>query len=94
MGVIHLVPNLHRRVRLLRTYYQVLWTTDSGAAYEDTVEHLSESEREVTGLVFALAGYLAYEVHEDVPFILLDSLEAIDSKRIASMVGYLTDYTG
>jgi hypothetical protein len=29
-----------------------------GTAYEDTVAHLSESEREVTGLVFALAGYL------------------------------------
>jgi len=29
---------------------------------------LSESEREVTGLVFALAGYLVHDVHETVPF--------------------------
>jgi len=72
----------------------VVRTTDSGVAYEDTVGHLSESEREVTGLVFALAGYLAHEVYDDVPFILLDSLEAIDSERIATLVGYLTDYTG
>lgn len=72
----------------------VVRTTDSGVAYEDTVEHLSESEREVTGLVFALAGYLAHEVYDDIPFILLDSLEAIDSERIATLVGYLTDYTG
>ncbi len=40
----------------------VVRTTASGTAYEDTVDHLSESEREVTGLVFALAGYLVHEV--------------------------------
>lgn len=59
-----------------------------GAVYEDTIENLSESEREVVGLVFALAGYLAHDVHEDCPFILLDSLEAIDSDRIAALVEY------
>jgi hypothetical protein len=72
----------------------VIRTSNSGAAYEDTVDHLSESEREVTGLVFALAGYLAHEVYEDAPFMLLDSLEAIDSERIAALIEYLTDYTG
>lgn len=72
----------------------VVRTSDSGTAYEDTVAHLSESEREVTGLVFALAGYLAHEVYEYVPFMLLDSLEAIDSERIATLVDYLDDYTG
>jgi len=70
----------------------VVRTSESGAAYEDTVDHLSESEREVTGLVFALAGYLAHEVYEAVPFVLLDSLEAIDSERIAKLVAYLDDY--
>ena len=69
-------------------------TSESGTAYEDTIDHLSESEREVTGFVFALAGYLVHEVYEDVPFILLDSLEAIDAERIAALVEYLTDYTG
>lgn len=72
----------------------VIRISNSGAAYEDTVDHLSESEREVTGLVFALAGYLAHEVYEDAPFMLLDSLEAIDSERIAALIEYLTDYTG
>jgi len=71
----------------------IIRTSESGAAYEDTVDHLSESEREVTGLIFALAGYLAHDLCEVVPFILLDSLEAIDSKRIATLVDYLTDYT-
>jgi DNA repair exonuclease SbcCD ATPase subunit len=72
----------------------VIRTSESGTAYEDTVDHLSESEREVTGLVFALAGYLAHEVYEQLPFMLLDSLEAIDADRIAALVEYLTGYTG
>ena len=72
----------------------VIRSSESGTVYEDTVDHLSESEREVTGLVFALAGYLAHEVYEDVPFMLLDSLEAIDSERIATLVDYLNEYTG
>jgi hypothetical protein len=72
----------------------VVRESESGTAYEDTVDNLSESEREVTGLVFALAGYLAHDVHQTVPFMLLDSLEAIDSERIAALVEYLTDYTG
>ena len=71
----------------------IVRTTDSGAAYEDTVDHLSESEREVTGLVFALAGYLVHDVHETVPFMLLDSLEAIDAERIAALVDYFSAYS-
>jgi DNA repair exonuclease SbcCD ATPase subunit len=67
----------------------VVRSTDDGTTYEDCLEHLSESEREVTGLVFALAGYLVHDVHERVPVMLLDSLEAIDSERIADLVGYL-----
>jgi hypothetical protein len=70
----------------------VVRTTRSGATYEDTVDHLSESERAVTAIVFALAGYLAHDVYEDVPFLLLDSLEAIDSGRIATLVEYVSDY--
>jgi len=70
----------------------IVRSTDSGATFEDTIDHLSESEREVTGLVFALAGYLVHEVYETVPFMLLDSLEAIDSERIADLVEYVTDY--
>lgn len=70
----------------------VIRSTESDTVYEDTVDHLSESEREVTGLVFALAGYLAHDVHEELPFVLLDSLEAIDSQRIAAFVAYIADY--
>ncbi|MFB6178218.1 MAG: archaea-specific SMC-related protein [Halorientalis sp.] len=70
----------------------VVRTTDSGATYEDTIEHLSESEREITGLTFALAGYLVHEVYETVPFMLLDSLEAIDAERLAEFIPYFSEY--
>jgi septal ring factor EnvC (AmiA/AmiB activator) len=67
--------------------------TDGGATYEDTIDHLSESEREVTGLIFAFAGYLAHEVYETCPFLLLDSLESIDADRIADLVDYVAEYS-
>ena len=66
--------------------------SESGTAYEVTIDHLSESEREVTGLVFGLAGYLAHDVYEAVPFVLLDSVEAIDAGRIPDFLDYLADY--
>lgn len=71
---------------------RIVRTTADGTAYEDSIDHLSESEREVTGLVFALAGYLVHDLHESVPFMLLDSLEAIDSERIATLVEYFQDF--
>jgi len=70
----------------------VIRTSEDGVSYEDSVAHLSESEREVTGLVFALAGYLIHDVYETVPFMVLDSLEAIDSNRISRLVDYFADY--
>ena len=70
----------------------VVRTTHSGTAYEDTIEHLSESEREVTGLVFALAGCLVHDLHETVPVMLLDSLEAVDADRIAALVDYFKEH--
>ncbi|MFD1514192.1 archaea-specific SMC-related protein [Halomarina rubra] len=82
------------RRKVSKTFFElhVVRSTRSGASYEDTIDHLSESEREVTGLVFALAGYLVHDVHEVVPFVLLDSLEAIDSERIANLVTYMAEY--
>lgn len=70
----------------------VIRQTENNTTYEDTIDHLSESEREVTGLIFALAGYLAHEVYETVPLMTLDSLEAIDSERIANLIDYLSQY--
>jgi len=70
----------------------VVRRTDDGMTYEDTIDHLSESEREVTGLVFGLAGYLTHGVYETCPFLLLDSIEAIDSNRIARLVEHISEY--
>jgi len=93
------IERVERRIRegrrkVDRTVFElhVVRATASGATYEDTVDHLSESEREVTGLVFALAGYLVHDLHETVPFVLLDSLEAIDPERIAALVDYIREY--
>ena len=69
----------------------VVRSDETGTAYEDTIDHLSESEREVTGLVFALAGYLVHEVYDVVPFMVLDSLEALDADRIARLVEYFEE---
>lgn len=69
----------------------VVRETSDGAVYEDTVDHLSESEREVVGLIVALAGYLVHEVADEVPMMLLDSLEAIDADRIARLVEYFAE---
>lgn len=77
-----------RKVTRTRFDLHVVRKAANGSAYEDTVEHLSESEREVTGLVFALAGYLVHDVDDVVPFVILDSLEAIDANRIARVVDY------
>jgi predicted nucleic acid-binding Zn-ribbon protein len=72
----------------------VVRESEDGTVYEDTVDHLSESEREVVGLVAALSGYLAHEVHERAPVVILDSLEAIDADRIAALVDYFTGVSG
>jgi DNA repair exonuclease SbcCD ATPase subunit len=84
------------RQKSIESFFElhVVRSQPSGVTYEDTIDHLSESEREVTGLVFALAGYLVHDVYEEVPFMLLDSLEAIDSDRIARLVEYFSDYPG
>ena len=70
----------------------VIRSIEEGTTYEDSVAHLSESEREVTGLVFALAGYLVHDLHESLPFVVIDSLEALDSDRIAALVEYFGEY--
>ena len=70
----------------------VIRSTEEGTTYEDSIGHLSESEREVTGLVFALAGYLVHDLHESLPFIVVDSLEALDADRIAALVEYFGEY--
>lgn len=70
----------------------VIREADNGSVYEDTVDTLSESEREVIGLIVGLTGYLVYDVDEEISFILLDSVEAIDAVRINRLVDYFREY--
>lgn len=69
----------------------IVRSPEDDGAYEDTIDNLSESEREVIGLVFALAGYLVHDVDKCCPFILLDSLEAFDAERVGRLVSYLKE---
>lgn len=70
----------------------VVREAESGTTYEGTVETLSEIERKVAGLVFALAGYLVHDVYEEVSVMLLDSLEAIDAERINRLIDCFSEY--
>jgi chromosome segregation ATPase len=64
---------------------------DGSVVDEDDLGTLSESERSLVGLVVALAGYVAHDVADDVPFLLLDSLEAFDADRIDRLLDYVRD---
>lgn len=82
------------RCKVTESHFElhIIRESDSGQTYEGTVDTLSESEREVVGLVFTLAGYLVHDLHKTVPVMLLDSLEAIDADRIARLVAYFAEY--
>jgi DNA repair exonuclease SbcCD ATPase subunit len=84
--------SLREEVEIGRFEMTVVRKTDEGG-YTDTYENLSESEQEVTGLLFALAGYLAHEVYKDLPLMLIDSVESIDSDRIAALVEHFSQYS-
>lgn len=60
---------------------------------QDKVSHLSESEREMVGLMLTLTGYVAYDVSNVAPVLLMDTLGAFDSERTAKLVSYFADKT-
>lgn len=64
-----------------------------GTTTEDTIDNLSESEREVTGLIFALTGFLVHDVGDVFPVTLMDSIEMVDSNRIEELLRYFGQYT-
>jgi len=55
------------------------------------VENLSEGERELVGIVTALAGYRTFNVGERVPCILLDGIGQLAAEHIRHMIDYLED---
>jgi DNA repair exonuclease SbcCD ATPase subunit len=64
----------------------IVRANDDGAVYDDTVESLSKSEREVIGLVVALAGYLVHDVGDVVPFLVVDAVEMFDAERLDGLM--------
>ncbi|WP_433634203.1 archaea-specific SMC-related protein [Halomicrococcus sp. NG-SE-24] len=70
----------------------VVRSTDDGAAYEDTIDTLSKSEREVVSLVVALAGYLAHEVATEIPIVVVDAVEMLDADRIRGLLTHFEQH--
>jgi chromosome segregation ATPase len=64
-----------------------------GTIHRSPVTHLAESERETIGFVLGLAGYLAYDLAETVPMLLLDSMGAFDAERLASLIEFFAERT-
>ena len=71
---------------------QVVRTADDGSVYRASVDTLSKSEREVVGLVIALAGYLVYDVAESVPVVVVDAIEMLDAERIRGLLEFFDDH--
>jgi chromosome segregation ATPase len=55
------------------------------------LQSLSESERSLIALLVAFAGYQTHDIADEVPFILLDSIEEFDAGRIATLLEYIAD---
>ncbi|AZH26426.1 archaea-specific SMC-related protein [Haloplanus aerogenes] len=58
---------------------------------EAQIDALSEGERELLGLVAALAGHEAFDVSDRVPVLLLDGLGGLASDNLRVLVEYLRD---
>ena len=60
--------------------------------YQGELEQLSESETELVGLIIALSGYLVHEVGAICPVMILDSVDALDAKRLQRLLVYIGEH--
>lgn len=60
--------------------------------YQGDLEQLSESETELVGLIIALSGYLVHDVGEICPVMILDSVDALDAKRLQRLLKYVGEH--
>lgn len=81
------------RIRLDGSFNIVIARQVDGTIRKDAVDHLAESEREIIGLVLGLAGFVAYDVSEISPMLLLDSLSAFDITRTERLIEYFAEKT-
>ncbi|MFB6234469.1 MAG: archaea-specific SMC-related protein [Halopenitus sp.] len=70
----------------------IVRSSDDGAVYEDVITNLSKSEREVISLVVALAGYIAHDVADELPIVVVDAVEMLDAARIEGLLEYFSQY--
>ena len=73
-------------------HLQVVRAGDDGTVYRASVDTLSKSEREVVGLVIALAGYLVYDVGETIPVVVVDAVEMLDADRVRGLLEFFDDH--
>lgn len=59
---------------------------------EASLDALSEGERELLGIAVALAGYLTFDVAEDVPLLMLDGLGGLADENLQALVDFLEPY--
>jgi chromosome segregation ATPase len=60
---------------------------------ETTIDTLSEAERELVGIVVAIAGYRTFEVGDRVPMILLDGVSQLAADNLSLLCEYLSEDT-
>jgi DNA repair exonuclease SbcCD ATPase subunit len=58
---------------------------------ETVIQNLSEGERELVGIVVAVAGYRTFDVADRVPLILLDGISQLSAANLRSLTEYLSD---
>lgn len=58
---------------------------------ETSLENLSEGERELVGIVVAIAGYRTFNVDDRVPVILIDGISQLSSENLQLLLDYLAD---
>lgn len=87
-------PNSSKRATDEQTVFVLnIVREGSDGVYADELQHLSESERSVIGLVVALTGYIVHDVVDECPVMVLDSVEMIDSQRISRLIEFLSQQT-
>ncbi|PSP20233.1 hypothetical protein BRC61_07550 [Halobacteriales archaeon QH_10_65_19] len=77
-------------IKIAREVHKSDSSSEFTTVQERDIDTLSESERELIGLVAALTGYLVHDVGEEIPFLLVDSVEAIDAERLAALISYFS----
>lgn len=81
------------RRKVEKTVFDLQITRDGAdGVYQGKLDQLSESETELVGLIIALSGYLVHNVGEICPIMLLDSVDALDAKRLQRLFEYISKH--